>query len=84
MVAVRSSGDVIVGTEVGFWARARRRPDAVAMALLDGLGWTRIDTTGQWRIEPWDDGVLVWGEASLSPTAVAWATIHVWPSCQIT
>jgi len=60
------SGDVVVGTEAGFWLlHDGGGPTRSLWHSPDGLEWTAIGTTRQWRIDPWDQGVLVWGEASL-------------------
>ena len=89
------SADVVVGTEAGFWVlHDGGGPTRSLWHSPDGLEWTRIGTTRQWRIDPWDEGVLIWGDASLeygtldgitelpvatvSPPA-AWGSVHVGP-----
>jgi hypothetical protein len=86
---------VVVGTEAGFWLLHDGGGAARSLSYSpDGLEWTTIGTTRQWRIDPWDEGVLAWGDATLAygtldgivelPAAItmpaeAWGSVQVGP-----
>jgi hypothetical protein len=77
------SADVVVGTESGFWLlQYGGGPSRSLWHSRDGLEWTQLGTTRQWRIDPWDEGVVLWGDATLEHgtrdgiTELPVATVH--------